>query len=289
MESSSATAAVCLFGDTEHTNPAIKREAASRLSALHAEGYTTLALELDAAKQPLIDALLSSPRSKEEITTYVRDVLKAKNVEGISALIAAAAAENMHILCIDDKSNNELLDMKFPEFRALRGTFNAIYHTLGDGIEQVTLHALRDTNPKQFLNYIEAYNQWKDIRAAADLPMAEAISTRVKAGEKVVAVVGQSHFARPEGIPTLLEREGIPIFHEDIYLNKSACASFLQRTFEWGEKKKAPPSVYIVDEKRRLDIVERHALNASPTTQLIAVAEHRTVSSPINMVINAGV
>jgi uncharacterized iron-regulated protein len=288
METSTTRASVYLLGDTEHSNPAIKREVAARLPALRAEGYTALALELDASKQPLMDALLSAPRTKEDITAYVRDTLKAKNVEGISSLITAAIGENMHILCIDEKRGTEEIDAQFPDFRTLRGTFNLIYHTLGDGVEQATLHALRESNPKQFLDYIDAYNAWKHARMATDRPMAEAIAARVGAGEKMVVVVGQSHLARPDGIPAWLERAGISTFHEDIYTTQEAYASFLQRTFESGEQKQIPPCVYVLDAKRRLDTAERTATFTAPSTQQVSVVEHHPVRMYQYAVANSG-
>jgi uncharacterized iron-regulated protein len=259
-------APIFLLGDTEHANAAIKRDIAAMLPELKAKGYSTLAVEIDQSKQPLMDALASS---EADVTSYAREMLGIKNAEGMGALLQTALQNNMRIVCIDSKENTQALDKTYPEFREIRRACNAIYHAMGDVAEQAALDAFQVEELERYKKYIEAYRAWKAARTEMDGVMAARLITLAGDGEKVVAVIGQSHLARPRGIPSLLCDAGIATEHMDVYASRRDYDAFMQRSFELDENKQVPPFIRVVDDGVTLAIRD-----ASPAVQIVSVKKH---------------
>ncbi len=263
---------VYLFGDTDHANPSVKKEIASRLGSLREQRYTTLAVEVDSEKQALVDDLLHNPPADDQMfTAYVRDVLKLHNFEGMTSLLREASRQGMRVACIDEKSSGEVLSAAYPEFRSRRDAFDILFHTGGDAAEQEELRVFRGNDPGGFDRYMEAYGKWKEIRSEADCGMAERLASLVDQGERVVAVLGQSHLARLRGVPFYLVERGIVADREDVYVDRRAYDAFYARGMDGEELKTVPAHAYFIKEKETVN------LPAPPFHFIVKVEDHAHV------------
>jgi hypothetical protein len=111
---------VLLFGDTKHSNPAIKKTVFDMLDVLQEQGYNAIWLEIDKKRQDTLNNLLANNPTYEEILDWV----PAKNNKDIFANgILCAHNLGMYIGLIDDKTKLNEFRNANPEFIEIQSLY----------------------------------------------------------------------------------------------------------------------------------------------------------------------